>query len=432
MTLQINWRDFLERKEDQAFVLFFGEPVVLHCHHFNLFLEQTIEDPPYVPGRKILLQNAYESSHCLLQKVAAQLTGLTPEKKLDQFLDLLGFLGHGRLQPEGAFHPDGGTLRGVTHSSIAWKEKYGQSLQRKRGVDYFVRGFLTAAIEIAYEMEPGSIRVEEVQSPVLGDEVSVFASHTVRGELHLRPCTTASLPLPESETYKDEPPPFDLDRFTRELSAIADAMEGDDRGLIHTHQVYVTRHLARYYAGIQADFYSFFLNHQRDLLSPVQELLLESAHVCVFHTFGNLLMDPEIQALADGLSSPEAYVFAATGVARALGFGQWSVGTLTPGELLTLRAPSEYEGLFFQVLPEGSSLPLFFMPGAAAAIMNLVYVARVHENASLTYASYTEMMLGNHGEIFKGETVRARHRGDPWTESVSVRAGVPASRVDEG
>jgi hypothetical protein len=202
-------------------------------------------------------------------------------------------------------------------------------------------------------------------------------------------------------------------------------MEGDERGLIQTHQVYVTRHLARYYAGIQADFYTFFLEHQRDLLPPAEALLLESAHVCVFHTFGNLLMDPEIQALAQGLTTPEAYVFAASGVARALGFGNWSVGSLVPDQMLTLQAPSDYESLFFQVLPRGTSLPLFFMPGAAAAIMNLVYVARIHEHPHLSYTSYAEMMLGNHGEIFHGETVHAVHRGDPWSECRGIRH-VPA------
>jgi len=410
------WREFLVRRPDLHFTTLFGEPVVLHCHHFNLFLDQTVEDPPYIPGRRILFQNAYEASLCLLQKVKRTLSPSTPEEALEMFLELFAYLGQGKLRIRTPIGREGGELEGIAHYGYGWVRKYGGRLRRERGVDHFARGYVAAAVDVAMDLEPGSTAVEEIESPVTGGTSLVLRVQRREAPLPLRPCSEVSLDF--SPTAEPGPPaPFDAEEFTGRLSEIADGLAGDERGLIEGFNVLITRHLARYYAGISADMYLAIQKTHREMVSVAQELLEESGHVCVFNTFGNLLSDPGVKAMAGGLPTPEDYVFATPSVARALGFGDWRVKALEPGVSLQMAASHEYEGLIFENHPERDLLPIFFMPGATAAAMNLAYVGKIHTGPTLTQKFYDALMLGKMGPLFGSSMEKLRHRGDSWTET---------------
>ncbi len=421
----IAWREFLRRSEEFHYVEFFGEPVVLHCHHFNLFLDQTVEDPPYIPGRRILFQNAYEASWCLLSRVQDTLGIPTPEARLQAFLDLFRFLGQGNITLRERKGEEA-RFEGVTHYSTGWVAKYRGRARRDRGVDYFARGFLAAAWDVAHEHAPGHSHAEEEATPVLGDarvEIRIFPAGT---PWNPRPCVGlgAWKDLQHPTAPEGVPPPdgLDLEGFTRHLIALADALEGDaQRGLMEGFRVYITRHLARYYAGISADFYLAILDQRRDMAPVAAQLLEESGHVCVFNTFGNLLLDPEIRRAAGGLPEPEHFVFASTAVARALGFGDWRVVSFSPGEEVSVATTQEYEGCVFSRWPRGKEIPLFFMPGAVAASMNLAYVGQVHRGVDLSQAFYDRLMLGQMGPLFHARQDQICHRGEPYTRVSASR-----------
>ncbi|MCF6192339.1 MAG: hypothetical protein L3J76_04310 [Candidatus Hydrothermae bacterium] len=419
------WHEHLQRNTELSFTTFFGEPVVLHCHHFNLFLDQTVEDPPYVPGRRILFKNAYEASYCLLKEVRTTLQTGDPEHSMRLFLDLIKFLGLGTFELVGPLKPDRGSIRGMGRYSRGWMDKYGGNIRRDRGVEYFLRGFLAAAVDVAFDLDPGYTRVRELRSPLFGDSyVELEIQPPDEHPLPLRPCiglgdweNLRQRQVPPSGTA----PPFDVGTFARDLSHIADQLHGDERGLMEAYQVYITRHLVRYYNGISADFYLYF-EHNRDLVNVAEDLLQESGHVCVFHTFGNMLADPEIRLLAGGLPTPEHYIFATAAIGRALGFGDWEVARLEPGRMLDLQTSQEYEGCHFRALQNTRDLPLFFMPGAAAAAMNLAYLSGVPQGEPLTHEAYNRLMLGEQGDPFHGKTIRGCHRGDPYTLVRAERA----------
>src|ERR1043165_4994314 len=81
-------------------LMFFGpSPAVYHCHHFNLFLDQTIDDAlGFEAGSRLRFQAGREFAGPLLAGVAEQSGATTPAEKLELASKLFAGMGHGRLQ----------------------------------------------------------------------------------------------------------------------------------------------------------------------------------------------------------------------------------------------------------------------------------------------------------------------------------------------
>ena len=58
--------EHLHLDRDRKLISLFGEPVIFHCHHYNLFLQQTIENPDWIDGVGILRTAAQEIFYSLL------------------------------------------------------------------------------------------------------------------------------------------------------------------------------------------------------------------------------------------------------------------------------------------------------------------------------------------------------------------------------
>lgn len=89
-------------------VAFFDEPVIFHCHHYNLFLQQTIEDPDWIDGVSILQTSAQEIFYSLLANAFNTLGVQTPAERLATAAQIFSFLGFGRLNFE------------VTEEGVRW------------------------------------------------------------------------------------------------------------------------------------------------------------------------------------------------------------------------------------------------------------------------------------------------------------------------
>ncbi len=396
------WSKYLRRHPELQFISFFGEPVVLHCHHFNLFLQQTIEDPPYVDGEWILYRNAYETSYALLQNIQKELGFKKPAEALEAFADLARFLGFGNVEYEKVTREGGLVVLSPGHYTLGWLSKYKKSVKRMKGVEYFMRGYISASWNVAFEREPGSYAALEIESPLTGyGRVRIEVSQnpnplkfrTSPGLGVWKRCRKSSFPIQESKNG------FPFQDFAKKLTHIADSFSGDERGIIAGFNVYVTRHLANYYSGISYDFYTTIQKTKPEIVSVARALLEESGHVCVFHTFGNLLMNDDVQGLIGGFNDPEDYVYAGVAVSHALAFGDWSVVEFQPDRLLRIGTTCEYEGAYLAEAYPESKAPIFFLPGATAAIMNMVYEGKVYEKPALDSIMYNKIMKSQN--IFK-------------------------------
>lgn len=90
----------LQIDRPRKLVGFFNEPVIFHCHHYNLFLQQTIEDPDWIDGVSILQISAQEIFYSLLKNAFVTLGIETAAERLATAARMFSFLGFGQLNFE--------------------------------------------------------------------------------------------------------------------------------------------------------------------------------------------------------------------------------------------------------------------------------------------------------------------------------------------
>lgn len=143
--------------------------LVFHCHHYNLFLQRSIEDG-LGPEEAMRLQvaAASESARQILTKLyaAESAHGLTESEKLIIAQRVFGSLGFGRADVS-ALTQQGGRIRLFTsHYAIGWNAKWGTS---KRPVCHFPVGFWMGALCAAAQLPPERLQGRELTCHAQGE-----------------------------------------------------------------------------------------------------------------------------------------------------------------------------------------------------------------------------------------------------------------------
>lgn len=398
---------------------FFADvPYVYHCHHYNLFHDQTIDDALGEDlSAEVRRKAAHGAFHQFLGNVMSAMGAETPAERTQLATQLFAAMGHGKLDIDAG--PEGGVASGAfLHYGFAWREKYGSRVRRTFPVDAVAEGFAAATVELAHRLPYGSIATVE--------EECLATKHA-----------SCRIRLTRREPTGD--PPSVVDRLAvtariasdfggideERISAIAAGLKafmkpvvGDDRGLVQAFNVFVTMHLANYY---NESFYeSVRLLEQRhpNNVTLAEQLFAEAGTTCVFNTFGNLLLSPEWEGLVGPISeSPDDIVSFCCAIARGLGFGRWSCHELDKGKKLVLRAPSTYETPFYLTRYGKSERPRgYIFQGAGRAIATLAHDLAWSLRPKLDDALY-QNLLGARGRWQAVQTA-CPSRGDSFAEVV--------------
>lgn len=356
---------------------FFADvPTLFHCHHFNLFLDQTIDDALGSElGPKVRREAAHESAYVLLSAVTTAVGASTPVECIAIAQGVFAAMGHGRLQLD--VTSAGGSATGsFLHYGFSWREKYGKDIKRRRPADGFAAGYVAAATEVANGLPLWSLEAREEAC------VSMRAEHC---RFAVAPRTEPKpLPVPKVDRAATErilPASFE-GKFEADIESIATGLveflggvSSDNRGLVQAFGVFVTLHLAGYYNRVSYSAIELLRQTNPALVPVLESLLRESGQVCVFHTFGGILLSPEWEGLVgapDG--SVEKHIVGCTAIARALGFGRWTVQDLDPDKRLVLRTPVTYESAYCMVRHGKQTTPSSnFLQGAGLAFMELAH-----------------------------------------------------------
>ena len=362
----------IERLPDQELKFLAGAPVIYHCHHFNLFLDQTIGDALGGAAKDLRKRAGRRAAGELLRGLFQ--AGQTPVERLQIAQQVFAAMGHGKLNFQ--VHDGGGEVHSPTlHYGTSWKEKYGAVIRRHDGADDFAAGFAAAATALAYGKRADTLEADEVACVSMRDpecRFKVGASSTPQKELApvSRASVTDFLRAPMSGHREAE-----VQEITDGLNAFLAGVKPDERGLVQAFGVYVTLHLSNYYNQISFDALEKLSAEDPEMLPQFEDLLRESGHVCVFNTFGGILASPEWEGLVGKPSgNPEDIVVYCTAIARSLGFGRWSIDHFAPSDALRMKTAVNYENPYFQ-LRHGfaNNAPEFFFQGATAAIMQLAH-----------------------------------------------------------
>lgn len=377
---------------EQDLLFLANQPVIYHCHHFNLFLDQSIDDALGHDAAWVVKSRASCEMATHLIRGFCQIQGAeTPAERLQAAQMLFGAMGHGTLsvlwdEQQGEAHGE------FLHYGYTWKEKYGSRIKRRTPVDAFGAGFAAAAVAVAFDLPDFSIVAEEQDCVALRAKHCLFQleAHTPEAARPDVDFDTSSSVLGPSISGLHEQK---ISEHAQALKDFTSQISGDDRGLVEAFGVFITMTPAGYYNRISFDALRHLRDEAPDFVPILSALLQESGHVCIFNTFGGILSSPEWEALAGGPpANAEEVIWQALAIARALGFGHWTLKEFVPNTRLVLSTPATYETPYFinRYGTEKHQSFDFFL-GASIALMKLAHSVDFTQSPQFTDEFYQSM-----------------------------------------
>lgn len=199
--------------------------------------------------------------------------------------------------------------------------------------------------------------------------------------------------------------------------AIAEAVAGlqlggNEEGLIPAFGLYLTRHFADYYNAVSFAYLHDAERRGQQAVDGARAALIEAGHVCAFNTFGGIMLSQEWEAVVlPMLETREDWVLGIVSVINALGWGRWSVDSLSAGEELRISVANTYEseGYLRDHRQREADGVCFLATGGVAGVMNLLYHGDIMAQPALSEQYYAKLFHGT--ARFSAEEVECRAHG---------------------
>jgi len=372
-----------------------GKEVIVHCHHYNSRIQNTVEGARQINGRKIILSSA----ETIFADYIADI--FEPNDSIDDkwqiVAALYAHLGYGLL--DFSEINQGIITAKSSHFVQGWLTGFEE---RTEPVCTFTEGYLQGAIyavtgEIVYVNEESCMISDapECRFVVKKDRILPIARYPKK-IFNFKAKT-------DSEFVKN--PNIDEQKIIQSL--INMPICGNEKGLIPIFGVYL--------AAMPADFYNLvcirFVEEMRksNLFYVAKRLLMNSAESCAMNTFRGIVNSKEWRSLiAPMVKTQEDELFGIIAVSNALGWGNWHVAKLIPHELLIMQSLNGYEAIGFREYRDKIDSPQCFMlTGVAAGIMALVYgEGTIRERFGIYFSEESNCITcSDHACVFEVEKV---------------------------
>lgn len=372
-----------------------GFPYVYHCHHYNLFHDQTVDDIlGDEQGFQVRMRAARSAFADLLEALCIATDAASAVERIQLAQQVFASMGQGQMQLD--ITADGGTATGHSlHYGHTWSEKYGDKVRRRDPADAVAAGFAAAAAEVAWNLPRGSMEAVEEACLAMREaecrfKLSRVAPEERKGTVDER-IFTENLGASAGGEHEER-----IAGIAATLQQFMRGVAGDERGLIESFGVFITMHLGNYYNQTAFEAVRSTEASAPGLTEMAEGLFQEAGHVCVFNTFGNILLSPEWEAVAGALSSdPLDVIVGSLAIARGLGFGRWSLDEFEPGKRLVISSTSNYEAPFWLANHGVSDRPrCYVFRGAALAMMILATRVDWGDAPVLDAAAYERLFHG--------------------------------------
>ena len=398
-----------------------GEPLVFHCHHYNIFLLESIENTRnIIDPYPILVDSAHSVVYSQLNFFKHQ-NNLTTEDVLELAKIIFKKYGFGLIEYESLDTKKGSVILPVEHYGIGWKSKYGERHPNTESIAFFARGFVEATIEVAYGLPFGSVASFQTHCIAKGDDYTRI-EYLVNTENPRK-----IIESPKEGVFTPVKPLQQPENTSIDYIAVRDAvlglpLMGNEEGLIPAFGVYLTRMYANYY-NIQT--YMLLQEITKvmgdDGLFLVETLLKEAGHVCAFNTLGGIMTSPEWDAVVrPQIKEHKDWVHGIVAVINALGWGVVEIKNLIEHEKLEISCYSDYENNGLIALKLQYNHPAMFLEqGINAGIMNLLYNQDITKKPALTPEFYKKVFVEGHP--FVGYQTRDRRLDGEFSITESKR-----------
>lgn len=351
-----------------------GEEVILHCHHYNSRLQNTIEGASQIDGKKIIREAAEAVFANQLKAASRPSDDAAARWSVAQHL--YAHLGYGWFDP--SKFGSGTITASASHFVEGWNAGFPG---RKEPVCTFAEGYLQAAASVAAgelvwvkERECIATGASECRFEVVKDRKEPLAREEKKS-IAFRPKALPQLPSSNIDAAKI-------------VSALVGMpIHGNTEGLIPAFGVYL--------ASTPADFYNRISIHFVEEMAKLglgrnaRKLLVYDAETCGMNTFRGIMSSPEW----DGLVGPmikieDDKLFGIVAVSNALGWGNWHVTAHRSGTAARLESFNGYEALGYrQSRGSATTGQCLMLTGVAAGIIELIYSKGSIQERFGTFAS---------------------------------------------
>jgi hypothetical protein len=385
-----------------------GEPLVLHCHHYNCFLQRSIQDAEYIDSAPILIGAAAEVVFAQLTNLLSRTSDIAARKATVEAL--YRACGFGLIDLRALTDRGGEVRTRSSHYSTGWMEKFGRS---RAPVAFFSTGFLAGALAAIYGLPLTDVQARQTACRSTGADEDVF-------ELGRGPANFTTFAPRQSPVLipvgNDIEPATAVDRqaVTRAVAGMPLPVNGE--GLIPAFGVHLTRMYADYYNRISFAFEREMTTLAgREGVEVAAKLFIEAGHVCAFFTMGGIMTSPEWDALVlPMLKSREDWVHGIVACWNACGYGAGKVVDLSPTEL-TVRLYNDYESVGYRRMYGTADHGVgYLVTGGFAGVMNLIYLGDIHTRPDLTPEFYDRLFKRE--RAFQARMTACQAMGDPYTE----------------
>ncbi|MGQ9864578.1 MAG: hypothetical protein ACUVRD_08920 [Bacteroidia bacterium] len=394
----------------QAAILVGSEPLVLHSHFHNHFIQAAIEDAHvYYDSRQLLIDTAQEVGYNLFRNFLSNVDN--PVARLREVENLFRLCGYGKISLEG-FTAQGGVIETpYEHYAYTYAATFPRRRADQPGVAFFAGGYLSGALEAVFDLPLGSMTYTQTHCLSKGDT-------QVRLEFRQGPQRNLQ-PSPGYKVYQDGPitqaPGSTMPRQTLRDGFLALPLDGDPQtGLIEVFEVVLSKVPATYYALIS---YRHKKAMEEVLGEPASELviqmLIESGRVCAYNVLGSIMQSPQWrQIVGPYLRTREDWLEGILSVTLALGWGIMNITRLDPGREVEIEIWNAYEtNAYLATYGKSQGEQAYFYLGVLEGVLQLLYVAQLDQN-EIYLDGKTYNALFADGVAFKANQVESRLTGN--------------------
>jgi hypothetical protein len=165
-----DWQSELGRDGNR--VVISQQPIAMHCHHYNINLQKTLEDTLGEKGVQLLYCSVEETNYYLFQNLFDQYKKIrTLKSKLEMASMLyqncgLGIIHFQKVRPNSAH-----IVSTSSHHVTGWLAKHGR---RQTPGCHFARGWIAGALEAIYGHPLGYYEIQEKQCKMKRDDECIF------------------------------------------------------------------------------------------------------------------------------------------------------------------------------------------------------------------------------------------------------------------
>ncbi len=167
---KLNWQDEFAREGHRVF--FSGQPFAMHCHHYNINLQKTLEDTLGEEGIQLIFRSAEESGFNNFRNLVHQFSYLrTVKSKLEMAAAMYQNYGLGVIHLQNIDMDGGRIISPSSHHVTGWLAKHGR---RKTPGCHFTRGWVAGVLAVIFGKPKGHYHMEEMHCKMVGDPECIF------------------------------------------------------------------------------------------------------------------------------------------------------------------------------------------------------------------------------------------------------------------